>query len=346
MSLSGRLHDYGEGDNKSSDKKDLNFYWGLVVADASEDPFNAGRIKVRIRGVDDTVKANADLPWSAPMLPKFLNISPKKGETVKVFLANRKNRTIDRYFIGPVISQYQKLNNDPHFFTSRAGLPRGLAELASAIYIDPESKIENTNWQVFAKETDISLIGRGNQDIIIREGKFYDEIILRVGKHRVNNVKKLNKKNPTYISMVQLQTGVGKKLISEDRTHVNIVADQINLISHRGSLKGKPPAILNSDDAGKQILTENNKLHPTIYGDLFWELLNRLEAYIRGHIHEGGGVAATPPDYSGPTRELLEWIGQYKGSKVEKSGDESPNPDGSDYVKYDSPMLSNNVKIN
>lgn len=343
MSLSSRLHDYGEGDNKSSDRKDLNFYLGLVVADATEDPLDAGRIKVRIRGVDNDIKLNDDLPWVSSLLPKFLNISPKKGETVKIFVLDRKNDSLDRFFVGPLISQYTLLEKDPHFFTSRSGLSMGTLQLGKSIYIDPESKIENTNWQVFPKPTDIAIIGRSNQDITIREGSFYDEIILRVNKHKAGNVRKLNKKNPSYISLVSLQSrSIPDSVIKEDRTHMNFVGDQINLISHKGSItKGKPPTILNSDDPRKQLLTENNYLHPIPYGDLFWDLLDKLESFIRGHIHEGGGVAATPPDLSGPTKELLDWLSQYKGTKKTLS-----NPDGSNYIDYDSPLLSKGIKIN
>jgi hypothetical protein len=345
MSLSNRNYDLGEGNLTNKDKIDTIIYWGLVVADASQDPSGAGRIKVRVRELDKEIRLTRDLPWASPLLPKFINVSPKKGETVKIMVFNKKNTTINRFFIGPFISQPQKYEFDPHFFESRSGLDQGLLDYKKAWFIDPESKIENTNWSVFSETEDITLNGRRNQDIIIRDREFYDEVLFRVGKCVPNNPTKVNKKNPTYISMVYLQKdGIDQpediEIISENRGHVNFVADQINLISHKGSpTKGTAPVILNSDNPLQQVLTENNKLHPIPYGDMFWEFVTRVRDYVESHIHEGPEL---PSDKSGSTLELLNWIGSNLGTK----NPEAENPDGTTYVKYDSPLLSKGIKIN
>lgn len=347
MSLSGRLYDLGEGDLNNKDNFDPNIYWGIVVVAPSNDPSGAGRCKVRIRELDKEIRLDSDLPWVNPMLPKFLGITPKRGETVKVFTFDRKNTRINRFFIGPLISQPQKFEFDPHFYESRSGLDQGLLAFKKAWFLDPQARMGETNWAVIPSSEDIALNGRKNEDFMLRYGDFYDEVIFRSGKYDPKKFTKLNEKNPGYLSVVYLQEeGIeqqsSKKFITEDRSHINVVADQINLISHKGSnKKGNAPAILNSDDPEKQILTENNKLHEVPYGDMFWEFVTRVKDFVESHIHEGGGVAATPPDKSGPTQDLLNWINTNIGTKSEKE-----NPDGSKYTEYESNLLSKGIKIN
>ena len=342
-----RKYDLGGGDLTNKDGFDANFYWGLVVADASEDPFSAGRVKVRVRELDKEIRLDKDLPWANAILPKFIGITPKKGETVKIILLDRQNIRLNRFYIGPLISQPQKFEYDAHFYESRSGLDQGLVQFKKTWKNDPESSIENTNWAIVPAEKDIALNGRRNQDFMLREGDFYDEVIFRSGKYDPNKFTRVNKKNPGYLSVVYLQeSGIPQnketKIIKEDRSHINVVADQINLISHKGSgKKGNAPAILNSDNPEKQILRENNKLHEIPYGDMFWEFVTRVKDFVENHIHEGGGVAATPPDKSGPTQDLLNWINNNIGTKSEKE-----NPDGSKYTEYESNLLSKGIKIN
>ena len=49
------------------------------------DPFEAGRIRVRIPGTDDMNKPFEELPFCFPLLPKTLGVMPKEGENVIVF---------------------------------------------------------------------------------------------------------------------------------------------------------------------------------------------------------------------------------------------------------------------
>ena len=50
------------------------------------------------------------------------------------------------------------------------------------------------------------------------------------------------------------------------------------------------------------------KALPVVYGDVLKEFMIILREWIKGHIHSGGGVAATPPDQSGSTVKLEEWF--------------------------------------
>ena len=103
----------------------LDFISIGVVIDV-EDKGQAGRILVDIKGVDDKTN-NSDRSWAFPFLPKHLQVMPKVGESVFVIKLDLNDKTyVNRYWVGPIISQPQKLNKDPHFFTSQAALFRNV----------------------------------------------------------------------------------------------------------------------------------------------------------------------------------------------------------------------------
>jgi hypothetical protein len=323
--MSERVYDLGTGNLTNKDRFDNNIYWGLVVSDTSEDPFCAKRIKVRIREFDKEIINDEDLPWVLPQVPKFIHAYPQKGEAVLVQLRDKKSPRTGRFYMGPYISQPQKLEFDDYTFGARNGSEFGVLDFIKSYKKDPDYKIDGTNWSILPEDKEIGFVGRGNQDIILRESFNYDELILRVGKQTPKNFNKLNKKNPAYISLVYNKKESDERL-KEDRTHVNVVADQINLISHIGSSKfGKINPILNSDDVRKQLDSEE-KLHPLVYGDLFWEFVSIMRKYVIGHIHP---ERVLPPDPSGPTLELDLWINKNLGSSAK-----------------DSPLLSKGVKTN
>ena len=77
-----KRYDLGYG-NLTKDKVSFPlWYYGIVVS--NNDPYNAGRIKVRIEGIDnDIVESNTlnnynngGLPWCQPLMPKFINVIP------------------------------------------------------------------------------------------------------------------------------------------------------------------------------------------------------------------------------------------------------------------------------
>ena len=79
-------------------------YIGKVIS--NDDPFDANRIQVRIKGIDDNVK-DKDLTWCVPMLPLFFYNLPQVGEPCKVVFSNLAKKQSKREWIGPVINQYQ-----------------------------------------------------------------------------------------------------------------------------------------------------------------------------------------------------------------------------------------------
>jgi hypothetical protein len=302
------------------------WFYGRVVT--TKDPFNAQRIKVRIAGIDNTYDNDDkiledDTNWVTPFLPMHSNVVPKVGETVRIIMQDPTNPYINRCYFGPTISQKQNLEFDPHYFTSRAGTNQGLTKLKKSWVDFPDTR--EGDWAIFPENEDIQLHGRGNTDIILRKKEGYDEILLRTAKWDYNDKLKLNKKNPAYITINHSRPiEVGSKSereqknllnLEDDRTHINIVSDNVNLISHKGStIHGELPKII-SGDISKQLEAEE-KLHPLVYGDLFWEFVGLVRNYVTSHIHIGDRLVSDP---SGPTLALNDWIQRNRGNTVENS---------------------------
>ena len=95
------------------------------------------RIKVRIKGLDDKI-SDENLVFCDPFLPKYLNIIPKVGEAVKIQHWRTDKTQTRREYIGPVVSQVQRLNNDPLFFTAFANTEYGQTDPLTAISKIPE----------------------------------------------------------------------------------------------------------------------------------------------------------------------------------------------------------------
>jgi hypothetical protein len=346
------------------------WHYGIVIS--IDDPYVAGRIRVRIEGVDNDISQSNELldpdkgglPWCQPLMPKFINVVPIVGETVKVAVFDFRNKKIRREYIGPVISQQRppELLKSP-FFPNKWRVEVG--NYNGAWTENPESL--DGSWKIYPDKEDIALLGRRNTDIILRNKSEYDEIILRAGKidykdildpsNSTNNGSvlggnfKLNKVNPAYITInhtlpqtftsTNEEDATKKKLnLDDDRTHINVVADKINLISHEGSsIRGYAPAILKGDDVLTQLKTENDDLHPLPYGDVLWDFMTKMRAFVEGHIHPYSGL---PPDPSLVTSDLITWFNNNMGKKTTKK-----NLDGTPYIDIDGcTFLSRGVKTN
>jgi hypothetical protein len=365
--MSDKRYDLGGGDTKLDTVTFPLWHYGVVID--IEDPYDAGRIRVRIEGVDNDVPqtvqlndpGNGGLPWCQPLLPKFINVVPKVGEVVKIAVFDYRNKKLRREYIGPAIAQQRPPDfiESPYFPTK---LRIDSSTFNGAWSKEPESI--DGDWKIYADKDDIAITGRRNTDFILRNKTNYDEVILRAGKidylsivdnqgtQNDTNVLggsfKLNKKNPAYITINHTlpQTygtdrATNKKLnLDKDRTHVNVVADKVNLISHEGSSKkGFPVSILKGDDVLTQIKTENEKLHPLIYGDMVWEFMTKMRAYVEGHIHKG---SRREPDGDPTKNDIIKWFNDNMGTITEKE-----SPDGTKFKEIENcRFLSKGVKTN
>ncbi len=376
-----------DGQQEKTNNNDYNEYvmrWGQVVASTDRDPAGAARCKVFVReldkdlfGSDGNSGINADdflknpeeygqivdsIPWSLPLQPKFLVTNPQVGESVLIIIPDKKNDKLERFYIGPFISQPQFLSNDGRIkgiLTGKRGTFNGLYAYSKAWFKNNGARLggefSESNWSVYADDprdpNDIGLNGRGNEDIVLRSSEKYDEVLLRVNKYNNKNNKILNLKNPGYISVVSYKdiggpTPITKSESLKNTTSVNIVGDRINLISHNGSHKGKPKEgdaiILKSSKPEKKLNMEQNFLHPTVYGDVLWEVLRKLVVWVENHKHSGGGVAYTDPVKESETTELIAILKLALGSDpIVKT-----SSDGSKYKIYGGKLISNNIKIN
>ena len=225
------------------DNSDYNNYvtrWGQVVASTDRDPAGAGRCKVFIRELDRELFGDGginpedfeknpeeygqivdNLPWSLPLQPKFLVTNPQVGESVLIIIPDTKNDKLERFYIGPFISQPQFLNNDGRIkglLTGKRGTFNGLYAYTKAWFKNNGARLggefSDSNWSIYADDpkdpNDIGLNGRGNEDIILRSSQKYDEVLLRVNKYNNKNNKIINLKNPGYISVVSYKDIGGK----------------------------------------------------------------------------------------------------------------------------------------
>jgi len=266
------------------------FYYGTVVSNI--DSIGANRIKVRVIGVDDHV-TTGDLSFAFPMVQKFLHVVPKVGETVLIFIPDVKNPFIDRLYVGPLISQPQMLGGDTQLYSSKSGLDSGIREPNEAPDTVPENK------GVYPSIDDISLQGRNNSDIILKD----KELLLRAGQFdlstAVGEIPKFNKVDPAYIQVkYDVQITESTETVKGKRGSVtNIVASKINLLTH---IDGSPRFILNdqdsniSDDELQKILKE---AHPLVFGDTLIEYLKLLREAFLNHVHAYPGLK--PQDLSG-----------------------------------------------
>jgi hypothetical protein len=302
----GRNESLGDGGRGKVSQSQLGKYSKIVhygrVLKISDD--GNMKLKVLLRGLDQPTATLDDLPWAECFLPRMLSVCPKVGETVKVILMDAKNPDIEREWIGPIISQPEKIKEDPFFFTALAGKVGGKMGLGRSIKTIPEAD------GIYPEPDDVGLLGRDNADVLLKER----QVLIRVGKHELDNPLKRNERNPAYIDMrilkpsdleKQKNTNSSEKELNltEDRTDTVIMSNKIFLIGRDSNSKVVKP-LLSIDDH----LTLEENLHPIVYGDVLYEFMVLMRNWVNGHIHSGGGVAATVPDQSGPTTKLETWF--------------------------------------
>ena len=321
------------GKNKFDLKSKIeDIHIGEVVS--VNDPKDMGRIKVRIKGLDDSITNVNDLPWSFPMLPKFIGITPQVNEAVMVFIFDRSLKYSDRLFIGPIISQLPNLDFDPLYFSALGGFSFGSQEPRIAPSTIPNAK------GVYADKKYFSLEGRDNTDIIFKNG----EVVLRAGKFTKKLKKKKNPNEPNVDETekdgldfefntnsqgyIQIKhdaiLGVNSNNEQEKGSVTNIIGNKINLLTYNGDQKFD---LANQDDllSKEELLKILKEGKSAIFGEYVIEYLILLENALFSHVHNGSG--SVPTDLT--TGKVLA-VAEFK----KKCAD------------LRSRMLSKNIKIN
>lgn len=270
------------------------FVIGKVVS--IEDDKAGDRIRVRLPNSDKNVD---EVQYAFPLLPKHLHIKPKVGEAVMVFSIG-DNPKANRFYVGPIISQPQRMNYDSYDYTAM-GLVGGNAKILPTTYNNASSLGS------LATDDDIAIYGRKNSDIILGE----DDVRIRCGVRLTDDKKdklEYNRSNPSFIKLKYHSPLITadspstwdktqRKFLYTNKETVessaNIVAQKINLISTASldpftkvnSTDIKYPA---SKNKGNENLTDEellkfiNTAHPMVYGD---ELLNFLSILVNAFIN-------------------------------------------------------------
>ena len=275
-----------------NENKDYIIKLGQV--ESIEDISEGGRIKVRLS--EDKGIALSDLPYAFPCLPKTLQSVPKVGECALVITAQKGNGKSQRYYIGPIVSQMQEMEYAPYNY----GVGKANSLLDGAI-IGPRKPINQyaVTDGAFPDKNDVALIGRKSEDIILKDG----EIDLRCGirqKAYGSEDKDLvgpivfNADNPAY-----LQMKYGKNLMDVwGDSVVNVVADKVNLISHKNTDRNVNLVNPNSKDGNNNNPLLNNEdiktlmmdLHQVPYGDILVKILQKMCDAITQHTHAMSGL--------------------------------------------------------
>lgn len=245
---------------------DLLFKYGNVID--VEDQFDGDRIKVHIKGIDPSSYELDEIPYAFPAIPKLLHIKPKIGETVLVFVQDGSYDS-DRFYIGPIISQPHKLGYDTT--TAMSFLNSGL------IKPDKAPSTNKNNKGVPMGDDDIGLYGRGSSDIIIKQ----DEVRIRAGKSQ--DMIEFNTTNPTYVQV--------KQNPENDEGQINIIGDNINILSHKSKdgFKLNDPTNLIDEEEYKKIL---EKAHKLPFGDVLIDFLQIFIKAMATHVHAYNGLPA------------------------------------------------------
>lgn len=287
----------------------LSMYVGYVAD--TKDNYNGGRLKAIIS--IDKGQRMEDIPYAFPLIPKMVQVRPKIGEAVVVFVANDKEPSSQRWYMGPIISQPDKMQRDLFSsFSATRLLENGGSAPSKSISLFPE------NEGAMPKDEDIALLGRKNTDVILTENDVRIRAGARLTKPETGKVE-FNTGAPAYIKLKYHEKPLVTASLpgetvphTKTRSTATIVADKINLISPNGdegfSIADKEEGI--NDEKMKQII---EKAHKLPYGDLLCDFFSAFLDMFRNHVHEYHGMppVLTEPAAAAfmakyPTKESME----------------------------------------
>jgi len=259
-------------------------------------------------GVDPN--AGTEIVWAIPLLPKHLQIMPKVGEKVKLMFFDMGNPQLNRVWVGPLVSQKDKLSYQENVTAGNILNTSILNKLLKNV--SGNNKNLRTGDKKIGKfrggfpdKEDIALMGRNNADIILPTKSTKNdklnrggEVLIRAGKFDFNNLGKLslNTTNPGYLRIKVIESQNSFNAINtRPKTMSMLFSDYISLVSYNNNVVGKPyrtevnPIIGNDAD----MLQTHNSLSPLIRGDVLVEFLELLRDYVKNHNHPYHKLPAT-----------------------------------------------------
>lgn len=250
-----------------------------------DDPNGGGRIQVRTP-YDNPKENNEELMWCIPLLPKMLHVIPKVGELVLVFSMSAGDYGFRNFFIGPLISQEDKLLYESHD-AAMAITKAGIKDWAP----NPRTK-KGVQPTLYPAMDDISLEGRKNTGVQLKDNEVRIKAgvkVVEVGKGPKNNTT-----NPAFISLKYYPENDDR--LDGFKSTATIVADKINLIGARSEdsntkdipvTENKDTSSIEkdnliSDAAMKELI---NKAHRVPFGDVLVEFLDIFRTAFAKHVH-------------------------------------------------------------
>tara|TARA_B100000963_G_C22625089_1_gene671946 strand:- start:942 stop:1985 length:1044 start_codon:yes stop_codon:yes gene_type:complete len=306
-------------------KGDKIVYLARVVD--NEDRSNMGRIKATIIDFNDVngeeqpgKDKNDNIPkFAFPLIYQFVNVIPRVGELVYIFLENPKDQSSRRFYIGPIrsVKKAQKQFES----TSSAN---------SLFNINSYSKVETPNQPINEKTAPINdhirINGKNNSNITFKPR----EVLITAGELQ-NNSFDLNLDTQCFIQMKDhlaiIETELAKSVGSfqaQDKTTIkrpafsqtNVVGTNVNLISSSKS-SGQNRAL---DENGKLVDQSNventtnpeleiygetaKKLHPLVLGDELVKVLKIIIRFCLNHKH-------TPQEKPYATGEEIDLLTEF-----------------------------------
>ena len=265
-----------------------------------EDSADGLRVKVRID--QDGQEPIENIPYAFPLLPKTFQSVPKIGEGAFVFTMLSGNKYSQRFYIGPIISQPQ--------FQEECKYEGGRGNATSLFKggrLEPLERISNhrETWGAFPNKEDVAMVGRGSQDIIMRNNKktSSNEVDIRCGARTSPSYEYdgiagkviFNEIDPAYIQL-KYKKSITNDNLQEANSIINMVADKINIISNQDENSFN---LTDVDEMIKENDLDNimSKLHRLAHGDTLVELLNLIIRAILTHVHPYAGIPPTISDY-------------------------------------------------
>lgn len=273
-----------------------------VETTATKEGFDG--LRVRAVTSNDNTTTNS-IPWAFPLLPKVFQSVPQEGDAVLIFRSNSgDNKSGNRYYLGPIISQPQ--NFGEHDFKKATSLLDSKDTL-------PREKISDSDDTrgAFPKTSDVAVVGRGKEDIILRYTNDTSEVSIRSGirnkptnsdnPNMVGNII-FNNVNPAYIQLKYKQ-GLATHEKNKANSIINIVSDRINIMSNND--ENVAYNIHNKETLVEESKMDDimDKLHPLPKGDELVKLLKLIVGAIMHHVHPWAGMEQCG-DWSGFIKEL------------------------------------------
>ena len=319
--MGGRNYSLGSSARNNTDElsqfnKSKNIYLCTVISDT--DPSAAGLIKVRIKGLDDK-KLDSELPFCWPFLPLYLNIVPKKGDTVKIILYDQKNNDSYREYVGPVIPQLgEYLEGTINSENARAGREGQGTPFYKSINVIPTTNAVPDKGipSLYPLRNEIAIQGRDNADLVFKNS----EVLIRAAKFLPGEPTVRNEKNPAYIQIKTLNPGkyennatvnstenpeqkgiVARESYNKTRTDIKMVSNKIYLVGRDSSSPVVKPFMTDEEQSNIE-----NYLHPVVYGDILKDFIKKLFKWAQTHNHVYHNTPQNPS--VGSFIELQQWM--------------------------------------